>query len=383
MPNEVSIAVNHLDESYIVVGSNINNLYSSADSGQSWKEFSIQSTFGIGGDPCLNSDDSGIFYYAHLSRTPGKKRPEWYDRMVVHRSLDGGQSWNEGVGVGFNNGKMQDKEWLCSDGNSSSPYKGNLYISWTEFDEYNSSDPDKHSRIRFARSTDRGLSFEEPVVVSDMEGNCEDDDQTVEGATVAIGPFGEIYIVWAGNGKLWMDVSLDGGKTFGVDKVIADLHEGWTLEIDHIYRSNGMPFIACNPQTGEIWVCFSDRKEGEVARINLLRSPGDLSVWTTYNVGNPDMGDVFFPNVCLNPRTGQVGVVYYQCRGKKKMQVDLYLLSALHAPSHQTLSKPFKRPGKKVFFGDYIDLDYIGKSFIATWTSFEKKKLVVRVKRAE
>src|SRR5688572_10246704 len=114
-PNEVSIAVDHQNEGRILVASNIANLYLSADSGKNWLEKKQESSLGVAGDPVLFCDEQGIFYYAHLSKTPGKVRPDYYDRMVVQRSLDGGQTWNDGVGVGFNGGKMQDKEWLAGD----------------------------------------------------------------------------------------------------------------------------------------------------------------------------------------------------------------------------------------------------------------------------
>lgn len=386
-PNEVSIAVNHQNEAQVLVASNIANLYQSADSGKSWMEKKLESSLGVAGDPTLFCDEQGIYYYAHLSKTPGKVRPDYYDRMVVQRSLDGGQTWSDGVGVGFNGGKMQDKEWLAGDVHSGSPFYGNIYLSWTEFDVYGSADTNHRSRIRFAVSNDKGQSFSEPVVVSDETGDCRDGDNTLEGATVACGPNGEIYITWAGKGRIWFDVSYDGGKTFGVDRILADLHEGWTLDIPGIYRSNGMPFIGCNPNTGEVWICYADRKEGANSQVFLLRTRAELDVWTTYIPKHDGQSDAFFPNLVVNPKTGTVAVVYYQSVGDDQLQVEVYQLSASHVPSNKIISEPFTVPGKKVFFGDYIDIDYFGEGFIATWTSFERKgwfgkrRLVVRVKK--
>jgi len=382
-PNEVSIAVDHQNEARMVCSSNTTNLYISSDSGANWSEQTQTSSLGVYGDPSIFCDDAGIFYHAHLSKTPKKERPNYFDRMVIQRSLDGGKTWNDGVGVGFNGGKMQDKEWLAGDMLKTSPHYGNIYLSWTEFDVYGSNDTNCHSRIRFARSEDRGQSFLAPVIVSDGEGDCKDDDGTLEGATVATGPNGEIYIVWAGKGFIWMDISYDGGKTFGVDKAISTLYEGWTLDIPKIYRSNGMPFIACNALTGELWICYADRKPGEHAQVHLLGTTHDMEVWTSYQVSKEAHGDAFFPNIVLNPRTGQVGVVYYQSIGRRKLRVDLFTLTSMYVPERKHLSKSFKKPGDKIFFGDYIDLDYYGDGFVAVWTSYEKRQLLVRIRKVK
>lgn len=387
-PNEVSIAVNHQNEGQILVASNIANLYLSADSGKSWTEKKLESSLGVAGDPTLFCDEQGIFYYAHLSKTPGKERPDYFDRMVVQRSLDGGITWNDGVGVGFNGGKMQDKEWLAGDVLSGSPFYGNVYLSWTEFDVYKSADTSHRSRIRFAVSDDKGRTFSEPVVVSDETGDCMDGDNTLEGATVACGPNGEIYITWAGNGKLWFDVSYDGGKTFGEDRLLAILHDGWTLDVSGIYRSNGMPFIACDVRRGDLWITYADRDSGQNSRVWVMHTK-DGNNWNVHLASSYDFGDAFFPNLVLNPQTGQAAVVFYQEVNEKKLRVDMvvYESNDFASPKVTRVSLPFSKPGKNIFFGDYIDIDYFGEGFIASWTSFEKtrlfgkQRLLVRAKK--
>jgi len=176
-----------------------------------------------------------------------------------------------------------------------------------------------------------------------------------------------------------MDVSYDGGLTFGKDREIATLHEGWTLDIPGIYRSNGMPFIACNQLTGSIYITYADREPGEHARVHLLRTNAKMETWNHYYPSDPKKGDAFFPNLVINPKTGKVGVVFYQAVRKKRLRVELYTLTTTQDGSNQVLSKKFKKPGDKVFFGDYIDIDYIGNGFIAAWTSYEKRQLLVRV----
>ena len=49
-----------------------------------------------------------------------------------------------------------DKEWVAVDRGSRSPYRGNLYLSWTN----------SLSSISFARSTDRGMTFSARIILS-------------------------------------------------------------------------------------------------------------------------------------------------------------------------------------------------------------------------
>ncbi|MBK8779010.1 MAG: hypothetical protein IPO25_17005 [Saprospiraceae bacterium] len=50
---------------------------------------------------------------------------------MIHQSIDGGKSWDEGTAIGTNPPKNQDKPWIASD-----PLNGDLVVTWTEFDKY-------------------------------------------------------------------------------------------------------------------------------------------------------------------------------------------------------------------------------------------------------
>lgn len=378
-PNEISIAVDHRNDKKIVAGSNIDNLYISEDGAKTWTEISQKSSLGVHGDPVIHCDDSGVFYHVHLSKTPGKNWPEMFDRMVVQRSLDGGLTWTDGVGVGFNADRMQDKPWIHSDAKMGSPYLGLVYLTWTEFDRYGSNDPEHRSRIRFSATDNRGMSFREPVTVSDSTGDCLDGDGTLEGATACSAPNGTIYVVWAGQGKIWLDKSTDGGHTFGKDTVIGILNDGWSLDVPGIYRSNGMPFITCDPVTGIIHVVFADRLASGFIKVVTLSSYNKGMTWKRVEHGIHKKGDAFFPNLVTNPRTATTAIVYYQCVGRNKLRVEMIPIRGDEILPTRIISEKFKKPGKKVFFGDYIDIDYYKNGFITGFTGVKKGKLVVRV----
>ena len=389
-PNEVSIVIAPHQPRYMVAGANINWIYTSIDSGKTWQEKQVNSPLGVWGDPVILIDDSENVYYAHLSRTQGKEFPENIDRIVVQRSLDNGNTFNEGIGIGVNGKRAQDKEWLSFDGSIKSKYYGNLYLSWTEFDKYGSKNKEHRSRIRFAASADRGLSFTEPVVVSDSSGDCIDGDNTTEGATTTTTPEGTIAIAWAAFGKLFFDRSTDGGKSFGKDVVVTGQFNGWDIDISHVYRANGMPFLAsdhCASSTykGRIYLCWGDNKSGD-ADVWLIHSDDAGINWSSPLRVNRDAAkngkDQFLPHITVDPSSGYVYVIYYDRRHSSSSAfMDTYL--AVSKNGGETfeefrLTQSTPAAGKKTFFGDYITVAAQNGIVRPAWTAVGDSGLEIR-----
>lgn len=158
-------------------------------------------------DPSLGVDSQGSFYFANLQYIPEQRRT--LSMLGVARSTDGGRTFSEPVLVGgTDQANFQDKELIAVD-NSGGRFDGNVYMAWTEFTP---SGP----RILFVRSTDGGKTFSSPLVLSD--------DISVQGATPAVGPDGEVYVAWIafeGNERvLKIRRSDDGGVSFA-EPVIA------------------------------------------------------------------------------------------------------------------------------------------------------------------
>ena len=74
-------------------------------------------------------------------------------------------------------------EWAVVD-----PATNNIYVTWTQFDNYGSPDPADSSLIMFSRSTDGGQTWSQAARISKEGGDCIDSDNTVEGAVPQLVP---------------------------------------------------------------------------------------------------------------------------------------------------------------------------------------------------
>ncbi|MBU0561782.1 MAG: T9SS type A sorting domain-containing protein [Bacteroidetes bacterium] len=361
-PEEVSIAINPKDANQLAGGANLNYFYSSKDGGSVWSQMRMSSTLGVWGDPCVVYDTEGNLYFAHLSNP---QQGYWIDRIVVQKSSDNGITWNNGSGIGFNYPKEQDKEWLAVD-HSGSQYRNNIYMSWTEFDNYGTSNPSDSSRILFSRSTDAGDIWSAPVRLSDHGGNCIDSDETVEGAVPAVGPSGEVYVAWAGPKGIMFDKSLDGGVTFGKDIFVDPMPTGWDMDVPGINRCNGMPITACDisrsQYRGNVYVLWADQRNGSSnTDIFFKKSIDGGESWSDVKKVNDDVSErhQFFPWMAVDSTNGNIYAVFYDRRNTSGVETDVYLARSIDGGetfSNHKISNSSFIPDASIFFGDYTNI---------------------------
>jgi hypothetical protein len=378
-PEEVTIAVNPLDPLNLVAGSNLDFFYYTFDGGHSWTEGQLTSPLGVWGDPCVIFDTEGNCYYGHLSRPPAETG-DFLDRIVVQKSTDGGRTWSGGAGIGLNPPKDQDKDWLAAD-MTDSPFRGNLYLAWTEFDQYGSPNPSLQTRILFAVSSDHGESWSSPVTVSDIPGNCLDSDETVEGAVPAVGPNGEVYLSWSGPLGIVFDKSLDGGRTFGQDVLVTDQPGGWDLSVPGIYRCNGMPVTACDtsnsPYRGSVYIMWSDQRNGaDDTDVFLSKSADSGKTWgPAIRVNDDPPGrHQFFPWMAVDQTSGHIYIVFYDRRDSSDIVTEVYLARSTDGGNtfqNCRVSEYSIRPASGIFFGDYINVVAHDGVIHAIWTRMD------------
>jgi len=94
------------------------------------------------------------------------------------------------------------------------PVNDRIYLSWTYFDTWGSSNPNDSSCIYLSWTEDAGATWVDPVRISDEKGNAQGGSYSMHGSYPTTGPSGEVYIAWWSPDGLMFDRSLDQGVTW-------------------------------------------------------------------------------------------------------------------------------------------------------------------------
>ena len=358
-PNEPSIMLDPKNPANMIAGANTDKYFLSADTGKTWTSGKLVSDQGVWGDPCIVVDTNSNFYFFHLSNNTSGS---WIDRIVCQKTTDNGLTWNSGTYMGLNGGREQDKEWAIIDRNNN-----NIYVTWTQFDNYGSANPADSSTILFSKSVDGGDTWSAAKRINETAGDCIDKDNTVEGAVPAVGPNGELYVAWVGPDGIVFDRSLDQGDTWlNQDIKVTDVPGGWDYEIPGISRCNGLPVTVCDlsngPNHGTIYINWTDQRNGvDDTDVWLVKSTDGGSTWTSpKKVNTDDSGrHQFLTWMAVDQTNGNLFFVYYDRRDYSDNTTDVYIATSLDGGntfSDQRLNETSFVPSSNVFFGDYTNI---------------------------
>lgn len=268
-----------------VAGISLSGFYASFDGG---KTFPCQglidlSAFGkwAEGDPWVAFDSRGNAYYGTLAfdtvATP--PLPPTAD-VFVAKSTDGGCTWPTAAKVsGTSPSIYDDKDAIAADAHVNSPFRDNVYVSWTKFAGGNNG----AAQIMFSRSTDGGVTWDNPQGISNAEPA-----RGRQGANIQVGPDGTVYVVWTDNtshGQLVqkMAISYDGGKTFPKSNIIVaivtdDVPDG-ILPGTRFVANGIFPSMSIAPN-GTIYVAWSNHTNGH-AVVLFTKSTDGGQTWST------------------------------------------------------------------------------------------------------
>ena len=395
-PAEVSIAFNPKNPDNIIAASlqigrppkpragSYN--YVTFDGGKTWKTVPTPNTTNlVQGDDILAFSNDGAAYHVHLSFDGIRQaRPARAENGIIDNvSKDGGNTWTDGTAAVNHVNTVtpfEDKPAMIVDNAPNSRFKGNVYIAWTRFDVYGSSDPEHRSQIYFTRSTDQGQTFSMPFRISDTGGDCLDSDNTVEGAVPAVGANGDVYIVWAGPLGLVFDKSTDGGLTFGKDKVIGNIPGGWDIPIEGLTRANGMPVtgvdLSNGPSKGTLYVNWVDARNGD-PDVFVMSSRDGGGTWTAPVRVNDDATKngkaQFFTWMAIDPADGSINVVFYDRREGTGTQTGVTLARSVDGGRtfvNHKIDLPAFSASSRVFFGDYSGISAFGGRVVPVFMHF-------------
>jgi Neuraminidase (sialidase) len=355
---EPSICINPKNTDEIIAGTVLTDFYYSKDGGHTWKAKTLKAKWGVYGDPCVIVDTLENFYFFHLTN-PNDKRLTGGIGVQRSNKVKGKFRMKSHTAV---NGKYHDKEWAAVN-----PKNNEIYMTWTQFDAYDSKDPADLSHIVFSKSNDQGETWSSPKIISAVPGDCQDDDYTAEGAVPTVGADGEIFVSWARNDSLWFNKSLDGGETWlDEETFVGNQVAGWNLDIIGLSRANGMPITSCDlsdsRDKGTIYVNWSDQRNGIVdTDIWIKKSTDQGNTWSDPIRVNQDTtkSQQFLSWMTIDQTSGYVYVLYYSRAAYKDFRTDVVLAVSKDGGENfkeYTVSEESFAPNPKVFFGDYINI---------------------------
>jgi hypothetical protein len=205
------------------------------------------------------------------------------------------------------NGHFPDHETITVDTNPGSPYFGRLYVGWAEFSGSG------RSPIDVAYSDDDGAHWTGPIRVSDS-GHQFDQD-----ARPSVAPNGTLYMTWTNgpnetslkNNVAMIDVSHDGGLTWGPDHVVAPIVNPVSGRLPNSkYRVFSDVWSTVDQKSGSVIVALNDQRTGPSNVYVTHNASGNLDSWSTPKAVKPSGQEEFFPWLSSAPN-GRVDLVYY------------------------------------------------------------------------
>src|ERR1700687_1167078 len=310
--------------------------YFSSNGGSSWGgvDLPLPPAIGangvaFGSDPSLVFDTGDNVFYGYIVvffSVGGINGTE----MAVARSTDGGQTYPSVNFFGFQSGKnhFNDKPMITADTNPRSPFRDNVYLAWDS-----ASGGPTSGGIRVATSADHGTSFS--ITRAD---NPSGPGRGI-GAVPFVGPNGELYVAWSdfGDSTIAFNRSLDGGKTWGAQSVVAPE----TLVFEPLFPAESfraaLVYPSCaadrssGPHRGRLYCSWMDRAANGIdTDIFISFSDNEGAKWSTPKPVTDQLAfavDRFNHWLSVDPVTGDVNVSFYNTRKDTTCQLsqtDIY-----------------------------------------------------------
>jgi hypothetical protein len=363
-------------------GDAITKYVASLDGGATWKEKFVpvgrgwlpmtqDATWQVAGDPMLAIDRRHNVYLADLYFNRTNSANGLYvsvakidDAFGVTFSVT--NTFVVATNLSRTSRSFEDKPWIAAD-NSTSLYKGNVYVAWTRFvDNFRS------NMILVSRSTNAGRNWSPPVQI-----NLPSQNGAVQGSQVAVGPGGQIYVVYevffaGGLCQHFLARSTNGGASFTTPVAITPFFNDLTFA--SIYRKNSFAALAVSPTDGSAHVVYADQPNNNLgAQIEYVHSTDGGATFTApVAINDRSAGQRFFPAITVDPRGG-VHASWFDTR-RSPADSTFYDVFATHSADGGFSFDPNSRVTAALlkagsFLGDYAGIAAASDAAFPVWTS--------------
>jgi hypothetical protein len=290
------------------------------------------------GDPTQSFDNDGRLFYGFIcfnrvKPINGSIYVATYDQdgatysgtALVAKGTPSGQ-----FGVGL----FQDKVNLAVD-QSGEASSGNVYVAWTR---YTASSP--NSYVEFSRSTDHGATFSTPIKIS------KGDNASKSYADSAVGPDGTIYVTYISYkvnhstvDGIWVTKSTDGGLHFSNPVLVSEISQydssqfsGGSGQVDcgdSIFFAcpSGLTYSrfgsnsAVAADDGGVHLVWAARDEDGQAKVFFSNSSNGVNWGDPATIDSIEVGHQWFPDVAS--ADGVITAVFYDSRDDASYSPDL------------------------------------------------------------
>ena len=405
---EPSIAVSPANQNNLVAGfhdlfpntqSFVCRITSSNNGGGSWTlggAVPLQSSGNFCSDPAIAGDANGNFYYAYLDINFGAQHSD----VDVAKSTDGGQTFSTfTVAVQSKTAvNFPDKEYIAVDAGTNSPFKGNIYVTWTDFLNPQSRSALDNGQINVVFSGDGGSTWSAPVHISPDALAPE----AISGSNPVVAPDGIVFVFYAdftqGTGPLRIrfSKSMDGGVSWSTPADVAtglpspgrfrlkNADPAFGTTPGRGFRSNSFPTAAIGPD-GTIVVAWVDFPSGSCtpdgtgrppctnSDVRLAMSSDGGATWTqpVKATDEKNASDQFFPWIATHP-DGRLSIIWQDKRlDTSNINFNTFYTSTTTGISFRKnvrVSSATSITGLTTFIGDYNNEAVTSNGVFPVWT---------------